>query len=168
MSESGNSRHLALDEYTKFIPPGWEPHLSWYSLKNYRDNLELWGHLIAEDDGTTPPMNTVGPLVIGRLKGAAKRLAMKISMEYPQEPHSLIPANKRGTTITGIAAIVHERIPEEYDPNTGVMICRGMPSGLQLLLQQFDDAYGKDDQDISGEALDRFDSCVRGNNSLMD
>ena len=35
---------MALEEYTKVIPPGWEPHNPNYTLRQYKERLELWGH----------------------------------------------------------------------------------------------------------------------------
>ena len=163
MSENSHP-NISLDAYTKFCPPGWEPHLAWYPLKNYRENLDLWGHLITDPDtGRVPPMSYVGPLIIGRLRGSAKRLALKMTLTYPTEAYPEVAAELRGTTITGTAVIVFGGIPENQ--STGFP---GMPSGLVHMLYEFEAAYGRDAQDVSGEAMDRFDACVRGNASLMD
>ena len=163
MADSSAGRgYLALDEYSKFVPPGWEPHLSWYPLKSYEQNLELWGHLIVnQETGDTPPMSTIGPLIYGRLKGAAKRLALNMTITFPDTPN--VPLGMQGTVIQGTNAIVFPGIAADPATNSPAML-----SGLQTLLQVLKHAYGRDLQDLSGEALDRFDECVRGGGSLMD
>ena len=75
-------KQIALDEFKKDTPPGWEPFLSWYPLKDFLSNMELWGHLISEN-GTRPSMSVVGPQVIGRLRGQAKRLAKQVDFTFP-------------------------------------------------------------------------------------
>ena len=130
---SGGGKHLALDEFNKMTPPGWEPFLSWYPLKNYFENMELWGHMISAT-GDTPPMAQIGPLVVARLRGAAKRLAMKISFTFPTDAPQDIPNNLAGVTVQGTQAIVFEG----YAPNQATGFA-GMSSGWQLIRKTFDD-----------------------------
>ena len=64
---------MPLDEYTKTCPPGWSPHQGNYPLRLYMERMNLW--LIITD----LDHRKVGPTVVGRLKLAAYRLAMKIT-----------------------------------------------------------------------------------------
>ncbi len=43
-----------------------------------------------------------------------------------------------------------------------------MRSCFQIINQVLEDTYGRDNQDLSGEALDRWDESVRGNGVLME
>ena len=71
------TRHMALEEYNKNTPPGWEPHNPAYTLRQYNERLELWGHY-NNTPGQEMPSNQIGPTIVGRLKGAAYPLANKI------------------------------------------------------------------------------------------
>ena len=155
-------KHLALDEYKKDTPPGWEPFLAWYPLKNYFEHMELWGHMITSD-GHRPSMSLIGPAVIARLRGPARRLAMKVEFTFPNNFPYDVDAHLAGLTYSGTQAIVLEGLPP--NATTGFP---GLKSGLELILQKLDDRYGKDTQDITDEALDRFFECVRGGGQLMD
>ena len=61
---------MALEEYTKLIPPGWEPYNNAYSLRQYMERMGLWGHYVGTP-GSEMPANRMGPAVVGRLRGAA-------------------------------------------------------------------------------------------------
>ena len=65
-------RGLPLEEFSKNVPPGWKPHQFNYPLRLYLEKLQLWLRT------TELTAESVGPTVVGRLKGAAYRVAMKI------------------------------------------------------------------------------------------
>ena len=70
---------LALEEYSKNVPPGWEPHLPHYPLRLYVERFNLWRNLVKDD----LQAHQMGSLMVGRLKNAANRLAMKIQIVLP-------------------------------------------------------------------------------------
>ena len=74
---------LSLEEYNKNTPPGWEPHLSHYTLRHYEEKLMLWRIMV--QNNLQP--NEIGPLVVGRLRNAAYRLA---TVSYT---HLTLPTN---------------------------------------------------------------------------
>ena len=61
---------MALEEFTKFIPPGWRPGLRTYTFTDYMQKLRLWWSFCEVNE------TSVGPLVAARLKGQAFRLGM--------------------------------------------------------------------------------------------
>ena len=132
-------RGLPLEEYSKFVPPGWKPHQHSYPLRLYLEKLRLWLRVADMDQGA------IGPTVVGRLKGAAYRVAMKVRSQ-----------RQDGTTLTGDAAVAAPAEPEVTDPTTGVVLQEAVISGLQLVLNALQAAYGEEEQDVQGLALDRF------------
>ena len=78
--EGGNQRYVALDEFNRANAPGWEPYLHWYSFKQYKENLELWGKMVTEGEHKLT-MAQMGPMIYSRLRGAAKRMALKMEIE---------------------------------------------------------------------------------------
>ena len=144
-------RGLPLDEYSKSVPPGWKPHQHSYPLRLYLEKLRLWLRIADMDQGA------IGPTVVGRLKGAAYRVAMKVRSQ-----------RQDGTTLTGDAAVAAPAEPEITDPVSGVVTHEASFSGLQLVLNALQAAYGEEEQDVQGLALDRFYNLWRGNGSLAD
>ena len=71
-------RGLALEDYTKNTPPGWQAHMSNYPLKTYKEKLSLWMRT------TDVQGEALGPTILGRIKGAAYRIIMK--MKVPRQP----------------------------------------------------------------------------------
>ena len=69
---------LSLEEFKKDTPPGWDPHLPNYLFRAYEEKFMLWKIMVR--DVYQP--HEIGPLVVGRLKNAANRLAMKIKMVF--------------------------------------------------------------------------------------
>ena len=144
-------RGLPLEEYSKSVPPGWKPHQHSYPLRLYLEKLRLWLRVVDMDQGA------IGPTVVGRLKGAAYRVAMKIRS-----------TRQDGTQLTGDAAVAAPAEAETRDPNTGEVVQAASPSGLQLVLDALQAAYGEEEQDVQGLALDRFYNLWRGNGNLAD
>ena len=61
MSLPMDARGIAMDEYTKNCPPGWQPHVANYPLKTYFEKLCLWLRT------TDVAKEAIGPTVVGRL-----------------------------------------------------------------------------------------------------
>ena len=72
-----DGRGIPLGEYTKATPPGWKPHMSDYSLRPYLEKLRLW---IRTTDLGQGDQSKIGPTVVGRLRGAAYRVVMKMRL----------------------------------------------------------------------------------------
>ena len=89
----------------------------------------------------------VGPTVVGRLKQAAYRLAMKISV--PRQDGRLL----RGPDAVAAEEEL-EQPPSTINPTGSV----ATPSGLQQILAALQEAHGEDNQDQIGLVLDKFDS----------
>ena len=123
------TRHMALEEYSKSIPPGWEPHNPSYTLRMYKERLELWGHY-NNTPGQEMPPNQLGPAVVGRLKGAAYRLANKIQIRVADDPR--IDGSIRGKTLTGAKAICFPGM--DGDPNLDPPV-DNIENGVQHILK---------------------------------
>ena len=65
-------RGINLEDYTKSTPPGWQAYMHNYPLKHYRERLALWMRI------TDVPAEKLGPTILGRIKGSAYRLIMKM------------------------------------------------------------------------------------------
>ena len=73
MANVGNQTGgLPLDEYTRATPPGWRPGLDWYPLRLYLDKLKIWYRIQEYEEAE------IGPIIAGRLKGGALRLALTL------------------------------------------------------------------------------------------
>ena len=108
---------LALEEYSKNVPPGWEPHLPNYPLRLYVEKFNLWRNLVKDDFQA----HQMGSLMVGRLKNAANRIAMKIQIVLPD-----------GTTVTGAVAVgtaeqpaaTQQEILNAYGPDVAALFPR--------------------------------------------
>ena len=103
-------RGLPLEEFSRNVPPGWKPHQFNYPLRLYLEKLRLWLRTTDLDSGA------VGPTVVGRLKGSAYRVAMKIRAH-----------RQHGEVLTGVAAI----IAPSQDAGNGVHTGEPLPSLCQ-------------------------------------
>ena len=99
-----DGRGVALDEYTKTTPPGWSPNMSNYPLRLYFEKLRLSIRLTDVQD-----RSKLGPMIVGRLRGAAYRIVMKMRL-----------VRQNGEVLTGDAAVAAEEEPEVLaDPRVG-------------------------------------------------
>ena len=103
-----DTRGLPLDEYTRSCPPGWKPHMTNYPLRTFIEKLRLWKRQTELDEAVQ------GPVVVGRLKGAAYRIAMKIRVR-----------RQNGFELMGDEAVAAPAEPELVDSTPA---CR---SGLE-------------------------------------
>ena len=155
-----------MEDYTKSCPPGWQPYMHNYPLKTYREKLALWLRItdITEDK--------LGPTVLGRIKGSAYRLIMK--MRVPRQPTPEHPNGYFLTEDAAVAAPAQPAIPATdawQDGNVFHPARPGypaMPSGMEMLLQVLDEQYGELATDLKGKALDRFFDLHRANTALHD
>ena len=65
-------RGITLEDYTKTCPPGWAPYMHDYPLKLYKEKLALWLRITDIEE------SKLGPTVVGRIKGPAYRIIMKM------------------------------------------------------------------------------------------
>ena len=91
-------RGINLEDYTKSTPPGWQAYMHNYPLKHYRERLALWMRI------TDVPAEKLGPTILGRIKGSAYRLIMK--MRLPRQPDA--EHGWRPWYLTGDSAVAAE------------------------------------------------------------
>ena len=152
---TADGRGIPLDEYTKATPPGWKPHMQDYSLRLYLEKLRLW--LRTTDIGTGDPAK-VGPTVVGRLRGAAYRVVMK--MRIPRQDGRILVGDE------AIAALTENEIPENYA--AGQPYLPGTPSGMDMLIQILTENYGALEHDTQALALEKFFGLYRGSGPLAE
>ena len=156
------SKYMALEEYNKAIPPGWEPHNPSYTPRQYKERLALWGHY-NNTPGQEMTANQKGPVVVGRLKGSAYRLANKIQIKIPDDER--YEERLRGKTLVGPEAIIFPGITGDPTLDPPVL---DIPSGIKAILAKLEEAYGPEASDILAKVLDRFFLLKRNNGNLMD
>ena len=69
-----NDRPPSIWDFTKHVPPGWRPGLSWYPYKTYKQRLKLWKVI------TSAAQNEIGPLVVSRLEGEPFETGIKLEV----------------------------------------------------------------------------------------
>ena len=79
---------LGLQEYNPSTPPGWKPGLKNYPFRKYLQKMQLWNTIKACS------VDQTGPLVAGRLCGAAFQIAMHLQI-----------TRSDGTSLSGADAI---------------------------------------------------------------
>ena len=146
MAASGDLRGIPLDEYTRQCPPGWRPYVRNYTLNTYEEKLRLWMRM------TDIPADCQGSVIVGRLKGSAYRIAMKIRLR-----------RQDGTMLYQDEAV--NAPAEAEDVNNALP---ATPSGLQQILADLRQAFGDDSQDLQAFHLDRLFDLHRGSHSLLD
>ena len=105
-----------------WVPPGWAPNDPNYSLRQHMEKLKIWYRIYQGED------EAVGPLIAGRLKRQAGKLAMNLKVPRPH-----------GGFDQGDAALVRLAVDEVVDP---------LPSGVQTLMNQLRATFGQQDQDL--------------------
>ena len=118
----------------------WKPGLESYPLKLYFSKLKLW-YRCAE-----VPDEMIGPLVAGRLAGAAQRIALELKLVRPD-----------GQFDFGDAALVRLSVDQVIDPADGVTILQhAIPSGVQALCNALREAFGDSDDAQVSKALESY------------
>ena len=101
---------------------------------------------------TDIPEESLGSVVVGRLKGSAYRVALKTRLK-----------RQSCATLTGDEGV---NAPAQLAiPDQGLLAC---PSGLQQILADLRTAFGDDAQDLQAHHLDRFFELSRGSHGLLD
>ena len=109
------------------------------------------------------PANQMGPAVVGRLRGAAYRLANKITITIPDDIR--IDAAIRGKTLKGAEAICFGGMTGNDQLQPPVP---SIKSGVRTILAALEEAYGQDASEQLAVTLERFFTLRRGAGSLMD
>lgn len=156
MADSKLAGGIPLDEFSKSVPPGWRPGVDSYPLKLYLEKVKLWYKITDATD------EQIGPLLAGRLKGNAEKMALKLQL-----PKAGRPLADNGFDV-GDAAVVRMAIDEVRDPLSGAITQELVPSGVSALLRILLSRYGLNDQDKTTTALDHFFDLRRGRFSLLD
>ena len=128
-------RGLAMYEYTKATPPGWKEYIHGYPLKLYLEELWLWIRT------TDVPPDNIGPIAVGRLKGAAYRMVLKMRI-----------LRQNGTTLfTDEALATRAEILFPASPSVGLFrTIPATPSGLDMLIQILEESFGELEYDAEG------------------
>ena len=146
------STGVPLQEYRKDCPPGWAPGIPDYPLRHYFDKLKLWYRIY---DG---PDESVGPLVAGRLRGRAQKIALSLRLIRPDGNYDI-----------GDSALVRLSVDEVRDPmDPNVILQHHIQSGISALATALRAAFGQSDQEMTTTALEAFFELRRGKMSLQD
>ena len=126
--------------------------------------MDLWGHYVGTP-GAEMPANQMGPAVVGRLRGAAYRLANKITIVIPDDIR--IDAAIRGKTLKGAEAICFGGMTGNDQLQPPVP---SIKSGVRTILAALEEAYGQDASltEQLAVTLERFFTLRRGAGSIMD
>ena len=90
MTEEHRTGTLDLEEFTRFIPPGWKPGLKGYSFKKYSQRLKLWWRTKNITGCEPGDVDTVAAgLVLGRLKGSAYKKGIEYRIARDGTVHEL-------------------------------------------------------------------------------
>ena len=141
--------HMALEESTRNVPPGWRPYVPSYPWKRYKERLQLWWRFaeVREDQ--------VGALVAARLQGQAFELAMNFKII------------RQGVTHVGVEAL---SLPasENVTDALGNILEAAQPTGIAQLLSLLAREYEIHDQDKQTHIIDKFLDTRRGNMPLQE
>ena len=149
MGSDARGSHVALDEFTTFVPPGWRPGIKGYSFRAYSEKLRLWWRIRAqEDDGKA------AALIVSRLQGTPYKMAMALRITrdgivYDGDNAIVLPAVAAGT----------------IDPLTGNAL-EEQPSGLQVILGKLRVEHRLHDHDEQQELMDAFFDLKQHNRDL--
>ena len=152
MTEVSN---IPLPQYTKSVPPGWDPSSQTFPLRAYIDRLKLWTR-------TTDLRNEqMGPAVAGRLVGRPFDVAMQLTIDISVRPDMVAFYGRE--ILVGDDALTFPGTPA--DVANGLQELR---SGLAQFIRRLEGLYGAQDQKINAQAIDNFEFLIRSPNmSLM-
>ena len=142
--DTDDGKGLALEDFSKTIPPGWKPHIRGYTFRKYMQKLRLWWRITDEDRE-----ERIGPLIVSRLKSTPFTQAMSFSIR------------RQGVTYRGDEAVSLPAV--EADPVNQI---QAEHSGIRQFLDMMKNLYELHDQDRVGIVLDAYFECRRGNREL--
>ena len=142
--DDNDGKGLALEDFSKTIPPGWKPLVRGYTFRKYMQKLRLWWRITDEDRE-----ERIGPLIVSRLKSTPFRQAMSFTIV------------RDGVTYRGDEAVSLPAVAE--DQARGV---QAEHSGIRQFLDVMKGLYELHDQDRVGIVLDAYFDCRRGNSDL--
>ena len=127
-----------MEDYTKSCPPGWQPYMHNYPLKLYKERLSLWLRItdVAEEK--------LGPIVLGRIKGSAYRLIMKIRLprqpdaEHGWQPHYLTADAAIAAPAQVATPAVEAWMDDQGNHHPARPAFAAQPSGVDMMLQILD------------------------------
>ena len=143
-----NDRPPSIWDFTKHVPPGWRPGLSWYPYKTYKQRLKLWKVI------TSAAQNEIGPLVVSRLEGEPFETGIKLEVF------------RNGQKFVGEEALVLPAILEERDL-AGQVIVPAQKAGVTHLFDILDQLHLIHDDDEADAKLDAFFDMRRGSRTLV-
>ena len=146
---NSSSSHLPLNQYTKDVPPGWDPRDPNFPLRSYISRLKLWSRT------TGLRVEQMGPAVAGRLQGRPFDVALQLSVDLGSRPDLI--AHYGANALVGDDALAFPGAAAD-GPN-------GLPelrSGLAQFIQNLEALYGAQDQKINTQAIDNFEFLIRG------
>ena len=148
MGSDSRGSHVALDEFTTFVPPGWKPGTRGYSFRAYSEKLKLWWRIKAcEDEGKA------AALVVSRLQGTPYKMALALRI------------HRDGIVYEGDDAICLPSVAAGTDPITGAIV-DAQPSGLQTILAKLRQEHRLHDHDEQQELMDAFFDLRQHNRDL--
>lgn len=150
-----SSSHLPLNQYSKDIPPGWDPRDPNFPLRAYISRLKLWSRT------TSLRPEQMGPAVAGRLQGRPFDLALQMQIDLATRPDLWGHYNGR-QRLTGDEALAFPGAEEDAQ-NALPRIA----SGLATFVQQLEALYGAQDQRINTAAIDAFENLYRHNSMTL-
>ena len=132
---------IGLQEYNPSTPPGWKPGLKNFPFRKYLQKMQLWNTIKSCNN------DQVGPLVAGRLCGAAFQIAMHLRIQRSD-----------GTVLIGPDAVAAPAISSSTHT--------GDRSGGKQLMDRLIEEYGIHDQEQTTMALDQFFNHTREGHDL--
>ena len=145
---------LALNTFSRNVPPGWSAGNPKYPLRLYQQLLRLWWKQ------TQVSEEQCGPMMAGRLRGTALQLAMSL----------------RATRFCPVRETMHEFVGEEllacasneaYTTTAGIDV-PAQAAGAAILNQALTTEFGISLQDLTAQSLEAFSEFRQGNLSTMD
>ena len=140
--------HGSLQNWNRNTPPGWNPYDSnHYPYRKYKQLVDLW---LRSTDITTSA--SVGPLIAGRLQGAALQVALKNTHQRPE----LIDGRPTDSTIETDYTLKQYIGAQALALPHKVILGITYSAGYELLLLTLDAEYGVHPQEQITVSLDTF------------
>ena len=151
--ESGGSG-LALNTFTRTVPPGWKAGDARFPLRLYQQLMKLWWRQTTIDE------RSAGPIMAGRLRGVALQFAL--AMKQVRWDHDTMSFREMSgdelLSQPGSALFTHidgQEVPAQL-------------AGARVLYDALQEEFGIHTQDMSSQSLTAFTGFHQGNLSLSD